>query len=348
MENLFTLIQNHTNPVPIKMLTLENAYTLIKGNLNTKYEQTVTQMRAIDGKDYETRKKLRIPLKDTLPAIIFNAVCNGRIKTENVTKTTGYIIMDIDGLSDDRATSNQMACDLRENIFNNPRLGVVFAFVSPSGEGVKALVRVPKVTVSNYEEWQSCVAYFINHEYQGIKCDDNAKNITRLCYLSVDPDAKLSTDPNKVFAYTLDEWQRCLERDTHSTDSKAKQTSVFNTTTLANSEKGKYKQFMREYANLCGKNSIPVFCDYNSWIALGGYIYEIFDGDDEGLRVWEAISSHAPNYNPDDFKSNWKFQATPRHDGFALMGLIVNQTKPHLPSIASWVSLQRNKLMIHD
>lgn len=336
MEKLFTLIQNNRHPVAIKMLTLENAYTLIKGGLGTKYEQIVTQMRAIDGQDYQTRKKLRESLKDTLPAIIFNAICNGRIKTENVTKTTGYIIMDIDGLSDDRTTSNQMACDLRDNIFNNPRLGVVFAFVSPSGEGVKALVRVPNVTVANYEEWQSCVAYFINHEYQGIKCDDNAKNITRLCYLSVDPDVKLSTDTYKSFTYTLDDWKRCVERDRASGVNQAKPKSIGRGYVPCSGDKQKLQQFFIDYATYLSKHMPPVFSDYNSWLALGGHLYYIFDGNATGMQVWEDISRYAPSYNPKDFKSNWKFDATPKNNGGGVLGLVYNQTKIHIKNFKMW------------
>lgn len=335
MEKLFTLIQNHSNPVPIKMLNLENAYTLIKGGLNGKYEQTVTQMRAIDGKDYETRKNLRKPLKNNLPAIVFNAVCKDRVTTDNVQCCTGYIIMDIDALSDDKSTSNMMAPELRDNLFNNPRLGVVLSFISPSGEGVKALVRVPDVTVANYVEWQACVAYFISHEFQGISCDDDAKNITRLCYLSVDPDAKITTDTNKAFAYTLDEWKRCVEQEGKNGNAQdkiadLKPKSSYKGYVPTSADKPKLQKFMKLFAAYCVKHSICLWDSnntYNHWLGFGAQCKDLFDGSQDGLDVWDDCSKFASNYDQKVIYDKYTNNKLPEGTFHSIIGTIINAAR---------------------
>lgn len=335
MEKLFTLIQNHSNPVPIKMLTLENACTLIKGGLNGKYEQTVTQMRAIDGKDYETRKNLRKPLKNNLPAIVFNAVCKDRVMTDNVTATTGYIIMDIDGLSDDKAASNMMASELRDNLFNNNRLGVVLCFVSPSGEGVKALVRVPQVNVANYVDWQACVAYFFNKECPSIKCDDDAKNITRLCYLSVDPYAKLSTDPSKHFTYTLDDWKRMVEQDGKNVKSQdkiadLKPKSGYKGYVPTSADKPQLQKFMKLFAAYCVKHSICLWDannTYNHWLGFGSQCKDLFDGTQDGLDVWDDCSRFASNYDQKVIYDKYNNNKLPEGTFHSIIGTIINAAK---------------------
>lgn len=335
MKKLFTLIQNHRDPVAIKMLTLENAYTLIRGGVGKNYEQTVANMRAIDGKDYETRKNLRKPLKNNLPAIVYNAICNGRINTNSVQQTTGYIIMDIDGLSDDKVTSEMMANELRDNLFNNNRLGVVLCFVSPSGEGVKALVRVPQVNVANYVDWQACVAYFFNKECPTIKCDDDAKNLTRLCYLSVDPDAKLSTDPNKHFTYTLDDWKCCLENDKANSNSDDKMAHIKPKSSYkgympTSADKPQLQKFMKLFAAYCVKHSICLWDSnntYNHWLGFGAQCKDLFDSTQDGLDVWDDCSRFASNYDQKVIYDKYTNNKLPDGTFHSIIGTIINAAR---------------------
>lgn len=340
MKKLFRLSSGYANTANGKFLNLQQVYQCIKGDKGGKFLQKIAEIRAIQDEDYKTRHDKQKELKTQLPCIEFNAICNGSRSSANATTPTGYVIMDIDGLcKDDLATAKLMAETLRDNLIANNKLGVVMSFVSPSGEGVKALVRVPFVTIENFTDSFNCVKYYFEREY-AIECDPAPKDISRVCFISHDADAKIDGDENKVFAFTLEDWKRVTENDIKNGKAAA------NTTNKGiGKNKGyvpccydhiKLQKFFRGYAAYISKHTPPVFSDYNSWIALGGHLYEIFGGDDEGLKIWEEISKYAPNYDPKIFTSKYKFNATPKNNGGGVLGLVYNQTSTYLPGFSAW------------
>lgn len=343
MEKLFRLSSGYANTANGKMLNLQQIHKCIRGEMGGKFIQKIAEIRAIQDNDYKTRHEKQKETKSKLPCVEFNAICNGSRSSSSATCATGYIIMDIDGLcKDDLSTAKLMAETLRDNLMGNTKLGVVLSFISPSGEGVKALVRVPFVTIGNFTDAFNCVKYFFEREY-GIECDPAPKDISRVCFISHDPEAKIDTNENKVFIYTLEDWKRATENDLKNGQAAA------NTTTTANKGKGKCKgyvpccydnlklqRFFRDYSAYIAKHTPPVFSDYNSWIALGGHLYEIFGGDDEGLKIWEDISRFAPNYDPKVFATKYKFKATPKNNGGGVLGLVYNQTSTYLHGFSAW------------
>ena len=125
------------------------------------------------------------------PAVTFSGTFpKGKRKAKHLTLHSGQVIIDIDGL-----TGEQIA-ELLAELAQMPQ--VVIAFVSPSGLGVKVIVRVNPIPQNDLEHkgaYQACLDFFddLSTEF-GFTIDTSGKDCSRLCYLAHDPLAIINRD----------------------------------------------------------------------------------------------------------------------------------------------------------
>ena len=121
----------------------------------------------------EKNKLERNELKKLLPAICFSGTFNKRTDA-SLMQHSGLICLDFDGYT----SSKEMTEDkekLRKNKF------VYSVFVSPSGNGLKVLVKIPEDPENHINYFNSLEKYF-NSKY----FDKTSKNVSRVCYESYD------------------------------------------------------------------------------------------------------------------------------------------------------------------
>ena len=142
---------------------------------NGKHEKIIKELRAeIDPE----KKKL---LKGALPAVTFCGTFTTR-KKDKLKQGSGLAILDFDKLNDVLAYKEQ----LKSNDY-------IFAcWISPSGNGLKALVKIP--VIQNDAEYkniykQLCVIF--------TDLDTSGSDISRLCFESYDPDIYINLDSEK-------------------------------------------------------------------------------------------------------------------------------------------------------
>ena len=137
--------------------------------------------RIKEGKNSELVKKIRSEknktarneLKKKLPSICFSGVFNKRMDSALV-EHSGLICLDFDGyekkkeLADDRLK-------FEKNKF------VFSVFVSPSGKGLKVLVKIPQ-DPENHKKYFNALKKHFGSSY----FDSTSKNISRVCYESFD------------------------------------------------------------------------------------------------------------------------------------------------------------------
>ena len=120
--------------------------------------------------------------KKSLPAFTPSACFSGGRKPEFITRYTSIIVLDIDKL-----TSEQ----LREAKISAIRTSYTFAaFISPSGNGLKILVKVNSTQEKHKEAFlalQNCYEDILK-----LPVDKSGKDITRLCFVSYDTDLYLN------------------------------------------------------------------------------------------------------------------------------------------------------------
>lgn len=122
----------------------------------------------------EKNKSDRNELKKQLPAICFSGTFNKR-NDESLVEHSGLICLDFDGYEKQKALLEDKET-LSKSKF------VYSVFVSPSGNGLKVLVKVPP-DADNHQNYFNSLEKHFNSPY----FDKTSKNLSRVCYESYDP-----------------------------------------------------------------------------------------------------------------------------------------------------------------
>ena len=122
----------------------------------------------------ERDKPKRNILKQSLPAVCFSGVFSKRLDSSLATHS-GLICLDFDGYK----SSKDM---LQEKQRLSQDKFVFSVFISPSGNGLKVLVKIPGIP-DNHKKYFNSLEKHFNSPY----FDKTSKNISRVCYESYDP-----------------------------------------------------------------------------------------------------------------------------------------------------------------
>jgi len=134
-------------------------------------------------------------IKSNLPAITISATFKERRKKGYEDNYTGLLHLDYDKLENVE--------EVKANLISIPY--TYAAFISPSGNGVKVLVRSDNDISGHTKAFNGLRAYY--DEIVGVKSDSSVKDITRLCFVSYDCELYLN-ETSEVFKYktaTLDQ-----------------------------------------------------------------------------------------------------------------------------------------------
>ena len=138
--------------------------------------------RIQDGASKDIVKKIRAEkdknnrniLKQKLPAICFSGTFTKR-NDKAIKEHSGLICLDFDGYNNSRDLLQE-----KEKLSKNKFIYAVF--ISPSGNGLKALVKIPPIP-DNHKSYFLSLQNYLNSEY----FDKTCKNLSRVCYESYDP-----------------------------------------------------------------------------------------------------------------------------------------------------------------
>jgi hypothetical protein len=122
----------------------------------------------------EKNKSDRNELKKQLPAICFSGTFNKR-NDNALIEHSGLICLDFDGYDKQKVLLQD-----KENLSKNKY--VYSVFISPSGNGLKVLVKIPKDADNHINYFNSLMKHFNSHYF-----DKTSRNISRVCYESYDP-----------------------------------------------------------------------------------------------------------------------------------------------------------------
>jgi hypothetical protein len=129
----------------------------------------------------EKDKTQRNVLKQSLPAICFSGTFNKR-EDKALIDHSGFICLDFDGY----ATAKEMNEDKQRISMDEHTYSV---FVSPSGNGLKVIVKIPQDPENHKNYFNSLERHFDSKYF-----DKTSKNISRVCYESYDKDIYINRD----------------------------------------------------------------------------------------------------------------------------------------------------------
>lgn len=142
---------------------------------NGKYKNIINKCREYTSKDdYNSYKAL----KNDLPTVTFCGTFGNGRKLQNLASYNKIIILDIDHIEDSDVLSSK-------KVMQNDKY-VYAVWLSPSGEGLKALVKIDGNPSDHKLSFDSLKEYFFST--YGIELDKSGSDITRLCFASWDED----------------------------------------------------------------------------------------------------------------------------------------------------------------
>ncbi len=173
-EDHFSFYENGIrNVIPSKDITLTKFIEVLKSK---DYEDLILEIRK------EPDKDKRNILKANLPYVTFGGSFKKRAK-KYLIKSSGYACFDEDDVEDIESVKKE----LLKNKYTH------LVFVSPSGKGLKLIVKIPKV--EDDEEYKK---YWLSiEEHYNLPSNDEAtKDISRACYLSIDKNPFINLESN--------------------------------------------------------------------------------------------------------------------------------------------------------
>ena len=167
-----SIFKNIKSIAPVKDTSVLKILESIR---SSEYKNRIGQIRV------ETDKAKRNELKSKMPYVTFCGTFTSR-SNSNLKSHSGLACLDFDDVVN--------LDDLRKVI--NEDSFTFASFVSPSGDGLKVLVKIPQI--DNNNDYQDYYVELIKHYSKYHDLDEGTKDLARACYLSFDEDVFISSD----------------------------------------------------------------------------------------------------------------------------------------------------------
>lgn len=145
---------------------------VLKNIRDGKYAREIGMLRDMSKEEYDDQKK------EILPGVTFSGVFQPKRQIDNCTSYNNIVTIDIDHLSDEQIMEYTDLLKKDKHVLSY--------FISPSGEGLKVLVRVSSDKEHHYDAFKCLELYF--QTFYGITIDPSGKDPCRLCFVSYDPE----------------------------------------------------------------------------------------------------------------------------------------------------------------
>ena len=166
-----------------------------------RFAKNITAVReATEGGDLDRASEL----KRNLPAVMFSGKFAKR-SSKDIKEHSGLICMDVDKIEAPSTKVDEMRFDPH----------IVAAFVSPSGNGLKAIIAIPKSVERHTEAFMSAKSYLSTY---GLTADESGKDVSRLCFLSHDSQIHYAPDAVELPVYVAEHTTQVYEKRSHSGD----------------------------------------------------------------------------------------------------------------------------------
>jgi len=211
--------------------------------------------------------------KRSLPAFTPSGLFEGGRKMENLKEYSGLIILDIDKLT------HEQICLTRRSVEDIPNTHA--CFISPSGQGLKILVKVFSRPVYHKVVFNQ-VKYFYETQLKKsdqscqVKIDPSGKDITRLCFVSWDE--QLYLNPSAVIFKPL---VNSIEDDIEKVVTKIESCHT------------------------------DITANYHDWVRIAFALIDAIG--EEGREYFHRISRYYPKYEPAE--TNAQFDKCLKSDG---------------------------------
>lgn len=291
-----------------------NEFVALKGWYKETILQENIKKALLLEKDYKAKKEAYDEYKQTrFPAVTWSALLKKRSSDEKfLQEHTGLICIDIDKLQPDKLTGLKKLLQHDNYVF--------FLFTSPSGTGLKIIIKTSTDAKEHLAYFNALETYFLQ-EY-GLPVDVSGKDISRLCFLCCDVDCFYNSDSvafvcnthNNVGAVQTKEQKKVAkltkkeETTFVDTDAELKAVEYFTNNKMVLSA-GNRNNWIYLFACNCNRKGIDASDCLN-------YVYALV-GDKDIKEVAATVQSgykHHPHETGKYAKKNNSSTALPAHE----------------------------------
>ena len=250
-----------TNTSPCGEMTLQNTYYYI---ISDRAEACTASLRAAPSEEEHDRIK-----RQCFDFVTFAGVFSKRTKDGLVTPS-GLVCLDFDHVS-----SPDQLETIKQQIARDGMFPTMLAFTSPSGDGLKVVVRVDYAP-EEYATAYSSLQNFFRIKY-GLEADPQCKDIARACFLPHDPTAVLrESDTISPF-------------DIHQ-----------SSTSLSSPLQGGWstQDCVENVILQLETNHIDITASYDHWVNIAFALADEFG--EGGRSFFHRVSLFYPRYSPDE------------------------------------------------
>lgn len=250
-----------TNTTSCGEISLRDTYYYI---ISDKAKSGTTSLRAApSAEEHDTIKR------QCFDFVTFAGIFAKRAK-EGLVRPSGLVCLDFDHVS----LPNQLEA-IKQQIAQDDMFPTMLAFTSPSGDGLKVIVRI-NYTPDEYATAYASLCSFFKRNY-GIEADPQCKDIARACFLPYDPTAILR------------------ESDTVSPfDIHPFATPVSSPMQLERSTQDYVENVIRQLET----NRTDITASYEHWVKIGFALADEFG--ESGRHYFHRISQFYPQYSRDE------------------------------------------------
>lgn len=260
------------NIKPDKDINLFEAYSLIKGST---YKAMTAQLRSLaDTEGINEFKKIHLDF------CTFSGKFSGR-KAANLIEHSGYLTLDFDHVNN--------VSELKSKLIEDPYLDPELIFTSPSGDGLKCIIKIDLGT-NTHQEYFDAISNYILATYD-LEVDKSGKDVSRACFLCHDPDAYIKPDylgieNNKdTKPFDPNNWRMNPSPFRgENPESKVQTNETLNQ--------------VEEVIQQIEATGIDLTSTYSDWVKIGFALTDQFG--EQGREYFHRISRFYPNYNRKD------------------------------------------------
>ena len=313
---MITIFKNIFSKEP-NYISVELALQRIKEG---KSKSTVEEIRNTLDKEKANKIKLN------LPSVCFSGIFAKDRRDEDLLKHSGFIVLDFDNLSDLRDRQNE--------IISHPF--VYACWVSPSGNGLKALIKIANGT-KHREHFQALQEVFPDIDKVGI-------NVSRVCYESYDTDIYINEKAD-VFKKTK-KTEKVVQYEKNIDDEKSFKNLLSWITNKGEAfVTGERNNFIFKLASACCRFGINEY-SANAMIHAEFVTNSEFTKSEADRAIRSAYKANAKNYGSASFDKEVLVDKTTRSEIKVEENVYDNEGK--LKDVIYGIDVKDRALSIYD
>lgn len=230
-----------------------------------KYKTSIEKCRnaLLVDEDKESYKKNKSKLKAVTFCGLFE---NGR-KLEHLVKYNRLVVIDIDDIQNVQNIKSRLSLD-----------GYIMAlWLSPSSLGLKGLIKIDSSVDNHKKYFYSLSVYFLQN--YGVELDKSGSDITRLCYVSWDPEIYINYDSkifNEIIDLPLSQKSSDKNKIPEPTKTLVVPKNAFATEGL---NKAIDRQLLKKITSYLTSKNLSITYDFSNWVKVAVIVANSFSYD---------------------------------------------------------------------